>query len=94
MTDDELSDAIDGLHAYDSGCTDSGIHDPDLKEKVRQEIQVMPCPECQLFPDRLARILRDSTLSDKAIKQGYGIEDFLGVLKWVEDLMGWDCSGL
>jgi hypothetical protein len=31
----ELRHAVDGLFAWDTGCRSSGIHDPDLKDRVR-----------------------------------------------------------
>jgi hypothetical protein len=34
MTDAELWDALDGLYAFDSGATDSGLHDTDLRRRA------------------------------------------------------------
>lgn len=42
MTRDELRDALDGLHAYDGGATDSGIHDETLRAKCRAAVTADP----------------------------------------------------
>jgi hypothetical protein len=39
MTDEELRDALDGLHAYDEGATDSGIRDEDLRERCKAALR-------------------------------------------------------
>lgn len=38
MTDAELFDALDGLFAYDTGATDSGIHDEALRLRALKEL--------------------------------------------------------
>lgn len=42
MDRDTLKDSLDGLHAYDSGATDSGIHDDSLRLRCRAEIAERP----------------------------------------------------
>lgn len=89
MTTNELADALMGLYAYDVGCTDSGIHDEYLREKVRVELFVDPLrrPQ-QLVSDRIARIVRDAFLSDEAISNGYGLEDVAEFIDWLDERMG------
>ena len=38
MTEEELWDALLGLMAYDLGATDSGIHDENLRARVKAEL--------------------------------------------------------
>jgi hypothetical protein len=42
MDREALKDALDGLHAYDGGAIDSGIHDDDLRARCRAEIAASP----------------------------------------------------
>lgn len=84
MTDEELSRAIDGLFAYDNGAIDSGVHDPELKARVRSELAVGR-GEYQLISPRVSRIVRELYLSDEAIAQGYGLEDAARCFQWIDD---------
>ncbi len=81
MTDEELSDALDGLKAYDSGCIDSGIHDEVLRERVKAELAASSMT-------RISRIVREMRLSDEALAQGYTLEDVASILRWLDDRMG------
>lgn len=83
MTDEDLMDALLGLYAYDTGCVDSGIHDERLKQKCREEMDKDLRPS-QLFSDRMARLVRDNMLDEDSIKQGYGLEDVLKFLQWID----------
>ncbi len=85
MTDEELSDALDGLHAYDSGCVSSGIHDEMLRERVKAELHERP--DIDLW---LSRWCREMMLSDKALAHGYRLEDVAGFVRWLSDRMDFD----
>lgn len=82
MTNEELMDALDGLHAYDGGATDSGIHDERLRQRCRHMIDSMDPDESRIV---LSRGVRDLYLSDEAISEGYGWEDVLDFLKWIDN---------
>lgn len=86
MTDAELWDALDGLCAYDVGCTDSGIHDEKLRAKCIEELKIGLKPN-QMYSDRVARLVRDNILSEESIKQGYGLEDVASFIEWLEERM-------
>lgn len=89
MTDAELSDALDGLYAYDTGCRDSGIKDERLRSKV--QVEFFTDPErtgSQLISVRMSRIVREMFLSEEALSQGYGLEDVAHFLRWLDDEMG------
>lgn len=80
MTDEELSDAIDALYAYDSGCTDSGTHDPRLKAKVREALTA---------PGGMRRawcVLVRLNLCEDSRSSGYGWEDLAEEARWCEEL--------
>ena len=89
MTDEELRKALDGLFAYDSGATDSGKHDEELRARCRKELT-----ERQALPHAwrgfISRLVRDLCLTDEAIEEGYGLYDALDFIEWLEDRM--DCQ--
>ena len=88
----ELWDALDGLYAYDTGSTDSGIHDELLRERVKTQLG-------HITSDRRALLvrgwLRNAFLTGKARGEGYGQEDCDEFLQWISDDMGFrDLGGL
>ena len=87
MTELELFDALDGLYAYDSGATDSGIRDEGLKEKVKTHLEDM---EDEAFRITMSMHIRECFVSEEAIKQGYGIEDVKAFIDWLDREM--NCS--
>lgn len=82
MTYEELRAAIDGLYAYDQGATSSGIHDEHLRAKVKAHIKALPDLEHRAF---LARLVIDLSLSTEALAAGYGPEDALAILEWIDN---------
>jgi hypothetical protein len=84
MTDEELWAAIDGLMAYDTGCTDSGIHDERLRAKVHAELEKAIRPN-QMYSDRLSRLAGKYLLSEEAIADGSGLEDVEELINWLKD---------
>lgn len=79
MNNERFNEALDGLYAYDTGCTDSGIHDPVLKAELREEL---------LKDDglvRLSRYVREFHLSDEALVLGFTLEDTAGLIRWLAD---------
>lgn len=76
-----LKDAIDGLSAYDNGLG-SGVHDEDLRQRVRQHIVSLKSNERRIV---LSKIVRDLCLSDEAIADGYGWEDALSLCQWLDN---------
>lgn len=90
MDDKELRDALDGLFAYDTGSTDSGIRDEGLRQRCVAELQQRAAPgetAARLF---LSRMIRDMWLSDEALEQGYGIEDALEFTDWLGERMDFE----
>ena len=85
LTEDELWDALDGLHAYDDGCVDSGIHDELLRDQVKRQMRSMSAEDRRAF---IARRVREQYLSDEAIAQQYGLEDAAGFWRWLDEEMG------
>lgn len=83
MTRDELIDALVGLYAYDTGCTDSGIHDVVLKAKCVKELETLPLPE-------LTIMIREQWLTDEKLADGYTIEDVHLFITWLADEMDFD----
>ena len=83
MNYDELKDALDGFYAYDSGCLDSGIHDPKRKTQVIAYLLSLGTDERRIL---LGRIGRDLYLSDQALEDGYGLESAAAFHGWLQDL--------
>lgn len=55
MDIERLYENINGLFAYDTGCTDSGIKDEELRETVKYSLNVMEDTEFRLFISRYIR---------------------------------------
>lgn len=75
-------DLIDGLYAYDTGCTDSGIRDEDRR---RGQIDILAGMTEDEIRCEVSRYLRDGYLSEAQLAEGYGWEDALAFCKWLED---------
>ena len=90
MTDEELRTALEGLFAYDSGSRGSGIHDEALRQRCIAELKSKPCGAYEVVPRLyLSRLVREMWLSEESLAQGYGIEDAVSFITWLEDQMMW-----
>ena len=85
MNQDKLFDSLDGLYAYDSGSTDSGIHDEKLREEIKEHLASM---DEGTFRKVMSTFIRINFVSEEAISKGYGIEDVAGFINWLRDRMG------
>jgi hypothetical protein len=74
MTENELSDALDGFFAYDLGATDSGIRDAMLRRKVREYLASMD------------DVARKTTLTNIVKALEYEPEDLAEFMVWVKTL--------
>ena len=77
----QLKDALDGLHAYDTGATDSGIRDGLLAARCRDYLLSLSEQERNSV---VSVILRELYLTDEAIAKGFGWEDVRGFCEWLE----------
>ncbi len=87
MSEAELRDALDGLFAYDTGAVDSGIHDENLRARCIAEIHRHFEDDHDAGMLWLSRLTRDMWLSDKALADGYTIEDVQEFIDWLDDRM-------
>lgn len=88
MTEEEFRDALDGLFAYDTGATDSGIKDEKLRQQCKEYMQSMPREPHELVPRVwFSRLVREMWLDEVRLAQGYGIEDAIAFLRWLDDEM-------
>ena len=85
MDYEKLKDSLDGLYAYDTGCTDSGIHDESLREECRKYIMARPPKDRKIL---LGKMTTEMFLSEKAVERGYGPEDAKHFLDWLDEQMG------
>jgi len=81
MNKSDLFNALDGLFAYDVGCTDSGIHDEALRAKV---IATLHAGE-----DGANRLLWEFLVTRYRPEDGYTIEDAKEFIRWIEEQTGW-----
>ena len=79
MKKTKLFDSLDGLFAYDSGSTDSGIKDNELKKRVFTYLN-QQCTEYQLYPDILTEFVKKHYM-----KPPYGLEDVKNFLEWYDN---------
>ena len=86
LTDDALWDAITGLHAYDLGAVDSGIHDDALRAAVRSQLMAMPSQVRMRF---LSQRYRDVYWTNEGLAKGYGLEDAAEFYDWL--IVEMDC---
>jgi hypothetical protein len=84
MEQEEMARNIDGLFAYDTGATDSGIKDEHLRAKVINCMQNLSEDELRIF---LSNYIRERFLSSSAIANGYGIEDVKAFIEWLDEYM-------
>jgi ribosomal protein S25 len=84
MDKNKLFDSLDGLFAYDSGCTDSGIKDEAHREEVKSYLNSLDDNE---FRTILSEFVRERYLTDKALEQRYGIEDVANFIRWLSEHM-------
>ena len=78
MKQEELFAALDGMFAYDEGCTDSGIKSETLKEEVKEYLRKNDDAERQL-------LIFIHTHYDP--ENGYTIEDVCAFIDWLRDEM-------
>lgn len=82
MNYNEARDALEGMFAYDTGATCSGIHDPSLKSRAKYYLETLRPLDHRAV---LAKMITELWLSEQAIKIGYGPEDAYEFLRWLED---------
>lgn len=81
---EDLSDYLSGLFAFDTGCTDSGIHDEELRHEVKTYLNTL---EVDAFRLLLSRYIRDNYLDEPSLELGYGLEDVKSFISWLADYM-------
>ncbi|MCU5414772.1 MULTISPECIES: hypothetical protein [Bacillus] len=85
MNQNKLFGILDGLYAFDTGSTDSGIKDEFLRMKVIEYLESLDQEEFRII---MSNFIRDYFVSHEAIKKGYGIEDVVSFVKWLDKFMG------
>ncbi len=80
----DLGMAIDALSAYDSGCTDSGIHDQDMRQAVKDYLESLTDDQYRVAVGRIAA----EKLDESSLWCGYSIEDVVSLHEWLEELLG------
>jgi hypothetical protein len=78
-------DDLEAIHAYDTGARDSGLHDERRRAEVAQALDdANPWEDAEARAD-LSRWVASAYLSEEAIRKGYGWEDALEYLRWIND---------
>lgn len=78
MNDEELAEALDGLHAYDEGAIDSGIKNEELRVAALAELARRP-------PSAAEQIVHQLYLSPQKRAAGYSEEDAAGFREWLSE---------
>jgi hypothetical protein len=81
MTEQEFIEAVDALSAYDSGATDSGIHDLELFSRVWKQFNDWDETTRNIAMSHLFM----KYLSEEALAEGYGYEDVIDLIDWFRD---------
>lgn len=84
MDEATLFNALGGLFAYDTGSTDSGIHDEALRDRVKTYLDSL---DERAFRLSISKYVREHYLTDAALAEGYGIEDVKAFTEWLADSM-------
>lgn len=93
MTESELRDALGVLYANDTIYRDPETKDDELRNRCVNEIWNR-CRRGQSEARLLfSRIIRKMWLSEDALALGYGIEDAMKFIKWLEDSMYLNIKG-
>jgi hypothetical protein len=87
MDKTKLFDALDGLYAYDTGCTDSGIHNESLRKDAKTYLKGLSTDGFRIL---MTEFIRQYFVSEKAVAKGYGIEDVRSFIEWLSDSMDID----
>jgi hypothetical protein len=80
----KLYDALDGLCAYDTGATDSGIKDDNLRSEVKGYLKGLDKDQFRMV---ISSFIRESFLTETRLQQGYGIKDVVAFIEWLDESM-------
>lgn len=86
MTDEELFDALDGLHAYDSGNIGSGIHDESLRHRVIAELHA----DAESVKYRLVGPRLQAFVEQYYYRAPYTFEDVVDFARWLSEEMDFE----
>jgi hypothetical protein len=76
---------VEECAAY-SGC---GHSNDVMLASLKDHIEDLDGDERLGFERELGRFLRDKYLSEEAIAKGYGLEDFMGFMQWMDRELDW-----
>jgi len=80
-------DLLEGLHAYDEGCTDSGIRDEVGRAKLREKLRLGPTARSGRCDEQMELV---RLFLVRAALPPYSCEDVAGALDWLRSSMGVD----
>lgn len=80
----KLVSALIALYAYDTGATDSGVSDPDLRAAVLRHMTELDEYDLRCT---LAYVGRNM-LTIRRIILGYGLEDVVRFAEWADEFIG------
>lgn len=82
-THSDLFADLEAFYAYETGSTASGKHDPELRARRMRELKALNPWENAEGRRALSVWVRNAYLSDEAQEAGYGWEDALSFLAWI-----------
>lgn len=81
MTINDLLDEMEGFYAYDGGATDSGVKNDARRKEVAEKFDLLTDEDRRVG---LSRWVAAAYLSDEGLSKGYGWEDALSFLRWID----------
>ncbi|PEM55339.1 hypothetical protein [Bacillus wiedmannii] len=85
MNQKKIFESMEGLYAFDTGSTDSGINDELLRKQIVSYLETLDDNEFRIL---MSTFIREYFVSHEAIENGYGIEDLVQFIKWLDEFMG------
>lgn len=84
----EVFRKLEAIYAYDTGSVDSGVRDETLRKELVEHIDASEDASANIVSDdfriALSRYVTDIMLSQRSVEAGYGWEDVLGFLRWID----------
>jgi hypothetical protein len=80
----KLVPALIALYAHDTGATDSGVSDPDLRAAVLRHLTGLDNDDLRCTLAYVGRHM----LTIRRIIQGYGLEDVVRFAEWADEFVG------
>lgn len=83
LTGLNLADVLIALYEHDQASNDK-TYNVELRQSAIEAFKKLPVEEGKVWPIWLVHFVRDRFLSDEGLDEGYGIEDVVEFVSWLE----------